>query len=187
MMINPTLRLRPPAPARRTWHRPVESAGAGAATSRFAPSDHELASASASFAIEAGARLAEAAAFVDTAPLAPATLAGLNALRAADAEVAAPALLAAAKAHGRIDHAHLKVILAHLDEVGASQEDRRYVLAHLTDPPDDREMLSRVHDRATAQETYSIAALMIDPEQPKERAWLAELQLRLREIAARFS
>jgi uncharacterized membrane protein YebE (DUF533 family) len=114
------------------------------------------------------------------------TIAGLNALRSADAEVAAPALLAGAKAHGSIDHVRLKVILRHLDEVGASEADRRYVLSHLVGPPDMQEAMSRVHDLTTAQETYRLASLMIDPEKPGESDWLAELRRRLRALAAKL-
>src|SRR6185437_13453830 len=104
----------------------------------------------------------------------------MNALRAADAEVAARALLAGAKTHGPIDLARLKLILQHLEEIGASAADRTYVLAHLGDPIDIQDLMAAVHDVTTAQETYHLAASMIDPEAPREREWLAALRGQLR-------
>jgi len=187
MVINPVLRMRPPAPLRRIWQRRVESTGSVAPASEGALGDHRLSE------TEAGldtpqSRVAEPepGPVYETSPLADGTLAGMNALRAADAEVAARALLAGAKAHGPIDLAHLKLILQHLDEIGATAADRTYVLAHLRDQTDLEELLNAVHDRTTAQETYHLAASMIDPAKAQEAEWLAALRDRLRERVARF-
>jgi len=187
MIINPVLRMRSPVPLRHIWRRRVESAAAVAAPSPVALGEHRLAETQA--VPEAAARQADGTALgpvYEMPTLTPGTLAGMNALRAADAEVGARALLAGAKAHGPIDLARLKLILKHLDEIGASAADRTYVLAHLQDTTDMQDLLNAVHDRTTAQETYHLAAAMIDPETPREREWLAELHGRLRECAARF-
>ena len=187
MFINPVLRLPPPSPPRRIWRRLVESVAAVAPPSPVAAGDHQLASTAS--AVEASARQAEAAELgpvYESPILTDATLAGLNALRAADAEVAARALLAGAKAHGPIDLARLKLILRHLEEIGATAADRDYVLAHLRDKTDMQDLVNAAHDRTTAQETYYLAASMVDPGAPSEAAWLAELRGRLRERATRF-
>ena len=187
MLINPALWMRSPAPVRRIWRRRVEVADAVAAPERVELGEHRLAEAEAApetVALDAP-ETAQPSVY-ETPMLAPTTLASLNALRAADAEVGARALLAGAKTHGPINLACLKVILQHLDEIGASAEDRLYVLAHFGDPADMPDLLAPVHDLATAQETYHLAALMSDANAPREREWLAALRGQLRERAARF-
>lgn len=187
MIINPVLRMPSPNPIRRIWRRRAESAGAVQAPSPVELGGRQLTETDAAAEIAPPATVEEGpGAVYETPVLTATTLAGMNALRAADAEVAARALLAGAKAHGPIDLAHLKLILQHLDEIGASAADRAYVLAHLRDATDIRDLVNAVHDVTTAQETYHLAAAMIDPETPREREWLADLRGRLRERAKRF-
>jgi uncharacterized membrane protein YebE (DUF533 family) len=187
MFTNPAWKLRVPSPVRRILQRRVEAAGAVVPSKPVALGGELAAGEPAPLApIDESMHEPAHGMMTENSPLADTTLAGLTALRSADAEVAGPALLAGAKAHGPIDQAHLKIILQHLDEVGATDADHRYVLAHLTGPPDMQEMFSRVHDLTTAQETYALAATMIDQDKPAERDWLAELRRRLGEIVARL-
>jgi uncharacterized membrane protein YebE (DUF533 family) len=181
MFINPILgaltisTIRPPEP------RKVERAAALAGVSAIANAAHaqyvyDRAEKDHGDATDTPERHAPQG---DRSLLAGTTVATLNALHGADAEVIAHAMLSAAKAHGPIDPPRLKLIMQHLHDAGASDEDQDFVLQHLAGPPDIADVAAHVHDPATALEAYVVSTLMIDPEVPAEDAYLAELERRL--------
>lgn len=90
------------------------------------------------------------------------------------------AMVSAAKADGRVDAKERARILAHLDQSGATPQERREFETMLEGPPDLDGLADRAIEAGVASEVYLASALVTDPDDAVEQGYLAMLAARLR-------
>ena len=106
-------------------------------------------------------------------------------LPAADAERSAAslailrAMIAAAKADGRIDGEEHRRIFAKLDELDLDTEEKAFIIDELRKPLDIDAVVRAAATPELAVEIYAASVLAIDPDDPAEQAYLAMLASRL--------
>jgi uncharacterized membrane protein YebE (DUF533 family) len=125
--------------------------------------------------------------------LTPQTAATLSQMHAVEAELMVRAMIEAAKADGTIEPEERRRILTCLKDVGASEADRRSLLAAMSAPPDLDGLVASVTGPELAVEVYAASLLAIKDDKPSEQRYLAELASRLKlapqvvtEMHARF-
>jgi uncharacterized membrane protein YebE (DUF533 family) len=90
------------------------------------------------------------------------------------------AMINAAKADGQIDGGEMQRIIGRLEEAGADNEARDFVLQELKKPLDLEGLVSRVSDPTLAAEVYAASLLAIEVDTPAERDYLQRLAAGLR-------
>jgi uncharacterized membrane protein YebE (DUF533 family) len=89
------------------------------------------------------------------------------------------AMVAAAKADGKLDADETRRILGSLDDRGLSGEERAALLEELSHPVDVDRLVAAAPTPELAAEVYVAARSAIDPDTAAEKAWLALLAARL--------
>jgi uncharacterized membrane protein YebE (DUF533 family) len=89
------------------------------------------------------------------------------------------AMIAAAKADGRIDGGEMQRITERLEQAGADQEARDFVMAELQKPLDLEGLTREVHGPEVGAEVYAASLLAIEVDTPAERDYLRRLANRL--------
>lgn len=91
-------------------------------------------------------------------------------------ELVLKAMINAAKADGQIDDREVQRIGGKLQEVGADQEDQRYVLELMRKPLQTENLISEVGSRPElAAQVYAASLMAIEVDTPAERAYLEKL------------
>lgn len=85
------------------------------------------------------------------------------------------AMISAAKADGQIDGREMERILGKLDEAGADQEAKDFVLAEMRRPLDLDGLAAQIETPSLAAEAYAASLLAIEVDTPAERAYLDRL------------
>lgn len=89
------------------------------------------------------------------------------------------AMVAAAKADGRVDEDEKGRLIARMDEVGAGEEERTFLAGELARPLDLDALVARVEGPVQAAEVYAASAAVIDADTAAEQGYLALLAARL--------
>jgi uncharacterized membrane protein YebE (DUF533 family) len=89
------------------------------------------------------------------------------------------AMISAAKADGLIDGGEMQRIGGRLEQAGADQEARDFVLAELQKPPDLEGLTRAVHSPEVAAQLYAASLLAIEVDTAAERDYLRRLAGRL--------
>ncbi len=89
------------------------------------------------------------------------------------------AMVAAAKADGRVDEDEKGRLLARLEEVGAGEAERAYLAAELERPLDLDALVARVEGPVQAAEVYAASVAAIEADTIAEQGYLALLAARL--------
>ena len=97
----------------------------------------------------------------------------------ASAELLLRAMINAAKADGQIDGTEMNNILAKLDEAGASQETKDFVLAEMRRPLDLDSLVADVTSPGLAAAVYAASTMAIKVDTPAEQNYLSQLASRL--------
>jgi uncharacterized membrane protein YebE (DUF533 family) len=100
---------------------------------------------------------------------------GEEAVLRSRSQILLQAMISAAKADGQIDGREMERILSKLDEAGAEQEAKDFVLAEMRRPLDVDELTSQVEAPDLAAEVYAASLLAIEVDTPAERAYLDRL------------
>lgn len=90
------------------------------------------------------------------------------------------AMVAAAKADGHVTTAERRRIANELHAIGMGGEAESLIAAELDAPLDPARIAAMAFNEAEALEIYAASMLVVDPEAPAERAYLADLAARLR-------
>jgi uncharacterized membrane protein YebE (DUF533 family) len=85
------------------------------------------------------------------------------------------AMINAAKADGQIDGAELQRIVGKLEDAGADQEARQFVMAELQRPLDLEGLTQEVRTPEVAAEVYAASLLSIEVDTTAERDYLRQL------------
>ena len=85
------------------------------------------------------------------------------------------AMINAAKADGQIDGAELQRIVGKLEEAGADDEARQFVMRELQKPLDVEGLAGQVRSPEVAAEVYAASLLAIEVDTPAERDYLRRL------------
>ena len=128
-----------------------------------------------------GGGLAEAP---SSAPVPPAAYQTASASAAvpddeASAELLLRAMINAAKADGQIDGTEMNHILGKLDEAGADQEAKDFVLAEMRRPLDLDSLVADVRTPGLAAAVYAASTMAIKVDTPAEQNYLSQLASRL--------
>ena len=94
-------------------------------------------------------------------------------------------MINAAKADGQIDGNEMNNILSKLDEAGADQEAKDFVLAEMRRPLDLDSLVAGVRTPGLAAAVYAASTMAIQVDTPAEQNYLAQLASRLRHPARR--
>ena len=97
----------------------------------------------------------------------------------ASAELLLRAMINAAKADGQIDGNEMNKILSKLDEAGADQEAKDFVLAEMRRPLDLDSLVAGVRTPGLAAAVYAASTMAIQIDTPAEQNYLAQLASRL--------
>jgi uncharacterized membrane protein YebE (DUF533 family) len=97
----------------------------------------------------------------------------------ASAELILRAMINAAKADGQIDGTEMNNILSKLDEAGAGQEAKDFVLAEMRRPLDLDGLIAGVRTPGLAAAVYAASTMAIKVDTPAEQNYLAQLASRL--------
>ena len=89
------------------------------------------------------------------------------------------AMISAAKADGQIDGSEMQRIGGRLEQAGADQEARDFVIAELQTPLELESLTREVHAPAVAAEVYAASLLAIEVDTAAERDYLRRLANRL--------
>ena len=89
------------------------------------------------------------------------------------------AMINAAKADGQIDQGEMQRIVGRLEEGGADNEARAFVLGEMQKPEDLDGLLRDVRSRELAVEVYAASLLALEVDTPAERDYLRRLAERL--------
>jgi uncharacterized membrane protein YebE (DUF533 family) len=89
------------------------------------------------------------------------------------------AMINAAKADGQIDGGEVQRIAGRLEEAGADQEAREFVMAELRKPLDLEGLTREAHGPEVAAEVYAASLLAIEVDTAAERDYLRRLAARL--------
>ena len=98
----------------------------------------------------------------------------------ASAELLLRAMINAAKADGQIDGNEMNKILSKLDEAGADQEAKDFVLAEMRRPLDLDSLVAGARTPGLAAAVYAASTMAIQVDTPAEQNYLAQLASRLR-------
>ena len=98
----------------------------------------------------------------------------------ARAELLLRAMINAAKADGQIDGTEMNNILGKLDEAGAGQDAKDFVLAEMRRPLDLDGLVAGVNSPDTAAAVYAASVMAIRVDTPAEQTYLSQLATRLR-------
>jgi uncharacterized membrane protein YebE (DUF533 family) len=90
------------------------------------------------------------------------------------------AMIAAAAADGQIDSEEEARILQQFREQGLNREEKQILLQELQNPKTIAELTDGIHESATAQTMYSIAALAVTIDTDAERKWMDRFAQALR-------
>lgn len=90
------------------------------------------------------------------------------------------AMVAAAKADGHVTTSERKRISAHLAEMGLGSEAQSMIEAELDAPLDAGRIAGLARTEEEAAEVYAASLLVVDPEAPAEKGYLAMLAARLK-------
>jgi uncharacterized membrane protein YebE (DUF533 family) len=85
------------------------------------------------------------------------------------------AMISAAKADGQIDGREMERILSKLDEAGADQEAKDFVLAEMRRPLDLETLAAQADTPEVAAQVYAASLLAIEVDTPAEQAYLDRL------------
>ncbi|WGF89296.1 DUF533 domain-containing protein [Marinivivus vitaminiproducens] len=105
--------------------------------------------------------------------------AGADAADEAAAHVVVRAMITAAKADGAVDDEELQALLGRIEEAGANEDDRAFLLAQMQAPLDVESLVREVQDHSAAIEVYTASLLAIEIDTPTERDYLRDLAHRL--------
>jgi len=97
----------------------------------------------------------------------------------ASAELLLRAMINAAKADGQIDGTEMNNILNKLDEAGAGQETKDFVLAEMRRPLDLDSLVADVRTPGLAAAVYAASTMAIKVDTPAEQNYLSQLASRL--------
>ena len=97
----------------------------------------------------------------------------------ARAELLLRAMINAAKADGQIDGTEMNNILGKLDEAGAGQETKDFVLAEMRRPLDLDGLVAGVTSPDVAAAVYAASVMAIKVDTPAEQTYLGQLATRL--------
>jgi uncharacterized membrane protein YebE (DUF533 family) len=95
------------------------------------------------------------------------------------AKVTLKAMINAAKADGRIDAEEKARLFDRLGQVSLTEAERDFLFDELARPIDTDGLVKESTSPAVAAQIYAASLLAIDPDQPSEKAYLAELARRL--------
>ncbi|KAF0174515.1 MAG: tellurite resistance TerB family protein [Hyphomonadaceae bacterium] len=95
------------------------------------------------------------------------------------AKITLKAMINAAKADGRIDAEEKARLFDRLGQVSLTEDERDFLFDELARPIDTDGLVRESTSPAVAAQIYAASLLAIDPDQPSERAYLAELARRL--------
>ena len=95
------------------------------------------------------------------------------------AELLLRAMINAAKADGQIDGAEMNAILAKLDEFGAGQEAKDFVLNEMRRPLDMDALVAGARTPGLAAAVYAASTMAIKIDTQAEQTYLAQLASRL--------
>jgi uncharacterized membrane protein YebE (DUF533 family) len=98
----------------------------------------------------------------------------------ARAELLLRAMINAAKADGQIDGTEMNNILGKLDEAGAGQDAKDFVLAEMRRPLDLDGLVAGVNSPDTAAAVYAASVMAIRVDTPAEETYLSQLAARLK-------
>jgi uncharacterized membrane protein YebE (DUF533 family) len=90
------------------------------------------------------------------------------------------AMVGAAKADGHIDASEQQRLFAQVERLGLDADAKAYVFDLLTHDVDVESLARAASTPEQGAELYLAARLAIDPDQPKEKAWLDALATRLK-------
>ena len=85
------------------------------------------------------------------------------------------AMITAAKADGQIDGGEMQRIVAKLEEGGAGDEARRFVLDEMQGPADPSRLIGEIRSPEVAVEVYAASLLAIEVDTAAERDYLRDL------------
>ncbi len=109
-------------------------------------------------------------------PVAAPSPAQIEAMTAPDTErLVLRAMIAAARADGRIDGAEMDRIVSRLSAEGVTEEDRAFVEAELDRPADPEALAAEASSPEVATEVYLASLLAIDVDHAAETAYLRRL------------
>ena len=89
------------------------------------------------------------------------------------------AMIAAARADGRIDDEETERVFEKIDELGLDAEERATLLDAMRNPPDIDALVRAATSPQVALEIYAASRMAIEPDTAAERAWLQMLAARL--------
>lgn len=95
------------------------------------------------------------------------------------AKITLKAMINAAKADGRIDAEEKARLFDRLGQVSLTEAERDFLFDELARPIDTDGLVRESTSPAVAAQIYAASLLAIDPDQPSEKAYLAELARRL--------
>jgi uncharacterized membrane protein YebE (DUF533 family) len=85
------------------------------------------------------------------------------------------AIIAAAKADGKIDAAESQKILSHINTLDLPDDDKAFLFEEYARPLDIEALARDVRTREQATEVFAASALMLEPPSPPERIYLQGL------------
>ncbi len=97
----------------------------------------------------------------------------------ASAELLLRAMINAAKADGQIDGQEMNAILSKLDEAGAGQDAKNFVLEEMRRPLDLDSLVAGARTPGLAAAVYAASTMAIKVDTPAEQNYLAQLATRL--------
>jgi uncharacterized membrane protein YebE (DUF533 family) len=97
----------------------------------------------------------------------------------ASAELLLRAMINAAKADGQIDGTEMNAILTKLDESGADEETKSFVLEEMRRPLDLDGLVAGARSPGLAAAVYAASTMAIKVDTPAERSYLDQLASRL--------
>ena len=89
------------------------------------------------------------------------------------------AMIAAARADGRMDEEETERVFSKIDELGLDAEERSALLDAMRNPPDVDALVRAATSPQVALEIYAASRMAIEPDTAAERAWLQMLAARL--------
>lgn len=90
------------------------------------------------------------------------------------------AMIAAAKADGKIDQAEMQRLIGHIEPGGVTEAERQFVIDEIARPSDLRGLVAEVRSPELAAQVYAASILAIDIDTDAERRYLRELATALR-------
>jgi uncharacterized membrane protein YebE (DUF533 family) len=85
------------------------------------------------------------------------------------------AMIAAAKADGRVDAAESAKIFGQIDALGLDPDEKAFLLTEIAKPLSARDIAASAACPEQAAELYAVSVMAVNPHGPAERGYLAEL------------